>query len=51
MSPIVSEKIGLLISFRYSEESQARIRSRWEEEKRVSEFERQAAARELLGGE
>ncbi|KEF62422.1 uncharacterized protein A1O9_00394 [Exophiala aquamarina CBS 119918] len=35
---------------RYSEESQSRIRSRWEEEKRVSEFERQAAARELLAG-
>jgi hypothetical protein len=36
---------------RYSTDSQSLIRSRWEEEKRMSDFERQAAARELLGGE
>lgn len=35
---------------RYATESQSLVRSRWEEEKRMAEFERQAAARELLAG-
>ncbi|KIW89091.1 uncharacterized protein Z519_10576 [Cladophialophora bantiana CBS 173.52] len=34
---------------RYAIGAQSLIRSRWEEEKRVAEFEKQAAARELLG--
>ncbi|OAL38649.1 hypothetical protein AYO20_01855 [Fonsecaea nubica] len=34
---------------RYATASQSLIHSRWEEERRVAEFERQAAARELLG--
>jgi hypothetical protein len=36
---------------RYATDSQSLIRSRWEEERRLAEFEKQAAARELLGGE
>ena len=35
---------------RYATDSQSLIRSRWEEEKRIAELEKQAAARELLGG-
>ena len=31
-------------------DAQSLIRSRWDEEKRIAEFEKQAAARELLGG-
>lgn len=37
--------------FRYASDAQVLIRSRWDEEKRIAELQRQAAARELLGGE
>ncbi len=36
---------------RYAGDSQSLIQSRWDEERRAALFERQAAARELLGGE
>ncbi|ETI29606.1 hypothetical protein G647_02059 [Cladophialophora carrionii CBS 160.54] len=36
---------------RYATDAQSLIRSRWDQEKQMAGFERQAAARELLGGE